>query len=192
MTTLQRFKEKQKMFDNFYICLTIKSEVIYFWSRIMARLSAFFILIILAALHQVEAGTKPISGTIPSPSLGTSNSSINKMLDITNYLLHSIKSVKIFVEPIIPPKSNLRLPPLIESLIVPSVLQQAPSKHRAAKMLEMGMHIPLNQKFSWGAEVAVSKYKNNLTSETQQKRPLAGLRLKPDLYTFQISLKYKI
>ena len=157
----------------------------------MAKLPAFFISIVLAACCPLEAGTDFMNNMATQPSLNQGDSYISKVLDVSSYLLSSLKNIKVLVEHVSLAKPDVRPHSLAESSTIPSS-PQAPSKHRAAKMFEMGMHMPLSQKFSWGAEVGVSKYKNNLTSEIPQKRPLAGLRLKPDLYTFQISLKYKI
>lgn len=154
----------------------------------MIKCSAFFLSIVLATSCSLEAGDGFVgSSPVQSSFLNQKDSYISKVLDISNYFLSSLRNLKVFVES----RADVRLYSLMEPLSVPSS-SQIPSKYRAAKLFEMGMNMSLNQKFSWGAEVAVGKYKNNLTPDIQQKRPLAGLRLKPDLYTFQISLKYKI
>ena len=75
---------------------------------------------------------------------------------------------------------------------VTPIVKEPTAKRQMAHLLEFGLRIPLAPKISWGAEVTVSQSKNSSLDEIPQKRSWAGLRLKPDLYTFQIGLKYKI
>ncbi len=76
----------------------------------------------------------------------------------------------------------------LSSPLKDSVLDKAPS----TRLLEFGLSVPLDSKIEWGAGIAVEKYKTGFMNDTSPKRPSVGLRLKPDLYTLQIGLKYKI
>jgi hypothetical protein len=111
--------------------------------------------------------------------------------EIKTFFYEQIKSLSIFAEPI--NSSQLRVQSSnFLSALMNSAKQEPPSKYRASKVFELGMNMAISPKISWGAEVSVSKYKNNFESEAKPKPPLKGFRLRPDIYTFQVGLKYKI
>lgn len=65
------------------------------------------------------------------------------------------------------------------------------SNYQSSKILEMGMNMIVDQKFSCKAGVFLSKNQHLYKTESKSKS-LTSLRIKPDLYTFQIILKFKI
>ena len=111
--------------------------------------------------------------------------------EVKKFFYEQIKSLSIFAVPNDYSQQAFQSSHFLTAWV--TVNQKEPaSKYRVSKLLEMGMTLPINPKMSWGAEVSISKYKNNFETETKPKRPATGFRLKPDIYTFQIGLKYKI
>lgn len=112
--------------------------------------------------------------------------------EVKKFFYEQIKSLSIFAEP----TNNSQPVGLSRSnflnALMNSTKKEPPSKYRASKLFEMGMNMAISSKMSWGAELSVSKYKNNFETEVKSKQPVTGFRLKPDIYTFQVGLKYKI
>ncbi|RZI45340.1 hypothetical protein [Candidatus Finniella inopinata] len=160
----------------------------------MAKLTALLTLIALMASCPPETAAEPANNSMMQKTQNDtrqSNSYFSKLFEVGNYIASSFQAVKVFVESAGPFKPDVSQHSPKESLVVPLAPQIA-KKPQGAQILEMGMNVPVGQKFSLGAEIGISKYKNNIAQEVPQKRPSAGLRLKPDLYTVKVGLKYKI
>jgi hypothetical protein len=111
--------------------------------------------------------------------------------EIKNFFYEQVKSLSIFAEPINSSQLGIQSSNFLTSLMS-STRKSSLSKYRTSKLFELGMNMTISPKISWGAEVSISKYNNNFKSESKPKVPVTGFRLKPDIYTFQVGLKYKI